>query len=62
MEWWSVSEGLWTKVCVNRVLDHDTYSSHDASGKVYIDLKPLLNSYDAPSSISGWVGIDHLLR
>lgn len=25
-----------------RVLDHDTYTSHDAIGKVYIDLKPLL--------------------
>lgn len=35
-----------------RVLDHDTYSSHDAIGKVYIDLKPLLNT-NGPTSISG---------
>jgi len=36
----------------NRVLDHDTYSSHDAIGKVYIDLKPLVNK-NGPSSING---------
>lgn len=35
-----------------RVLDHDTYSSHDAIGKVYIDLKPLLNP-NGPTSING---------
>jgi hypothetical protein len=39
-----------------RVLDHDTYSSHNSIGKVYIDLKPLLNR-DGPSSISGWFPI-----
>jgi len=39
-----------------RVLDHDTYSSHDAIGKVYIDLKPLLNK-DGPNSIYGWFPI-----
>jgi hypothetical protein len=39
-----------------RVLDHDTYSSHDAIGKVYIDLKPLLNSNGA-TSINGWFPI-----
>ena len=25
-----------------RIMDHDTYSSNDAIGKVYIDLNPLL--------------------
>ena len=39
-----------------RVLDHDTYSSHDAIGKVYIDLKPLLNA-NGPSLINGWFPI-----
>ena len=39
-----------------RVLDHDTYSSHDAIGKVYIDLKPLLNKH-GPNSITGWFPI-----
>ncbi|XP_052800135.1 C2 domain-containing protein 5-like isoform X2 [Mya arenaria] len=36
-----------------RVLDHDTYSAHDAIGKVYIDLNPLLVK-ESPSIISGW--------
>ncbi|XP_064634229.1 C2 domain-containing protein 5-like isoform X3 [Lineus longissimus] len=36
-----------------RVLDHDTYSAHDAIGKIYIDLNPLL-ARDTASSISGW--------
>ncbi|XP_052271067.1 C2 domain-containing protein 5-like isoform X5 [Dreissena polymorpha] len=36
-----------------RVLDHDTYSAHDAIGKVYIDLNPLLVK-ESPSVISGW--------
>ena len=36
-----------------RVLDHDTYSAHDAIGKVYIDLNPLLVK-DSPSVITGW--------
>ena len=40
----------------SRVLDHDTYSSHDAIGKVYIDLKPLLNS-NGPSILNGWFPI-----
>jgi hypothetical protein len=39
-----------------RVLDHDTYSSHDAIGKVYIDLKPLLNPI-GPGSIDGFLPI-----
>jgi hypothetical protein len=39
-----------------RVLDHDTYSSHDAIGKVYIDLKPLLNP-SGPASIDGFIPI-----
>ena len=39
-----------------RVLDHDTYSSHDAIGKLYIDLDPLLNKGNA-SMISGWFPI-----
>lgn len=41
-----------------RVLDHDTYSAHDAIGKVYIDLNPLLTSNkDSPTVISGWFPI-----
>ncbi|XP_060064519.1 C2 domain-containing protein 5-like, partial [Ylistrum balloti] len=39
-----------------RVLDHDTYSAHDAIGKVYIDLNPLLTK-DNPHVISGWFPI-----
>ncbi|XP_021377240.1 C2 domain-containing protein 5-like isoform X2 [Mizuhopecten yessoensis] len=39
-----------------RVLDHDTYSAHDAIGKVYIDLNPLLTK-DNPHIISGWFPI-----
>lgn len=39
-----------------RVLDHDTYSAHDAIGKVYIDLNPLLNRKKG-SLISGWYPI-----
>jgi hypothetical protein len=38
------------------VLDHDTYSSHDAIGKVYIDLKPLLNP-SGPTAIDGFIPI-----
>lgn len=38
---------------IPRVLDHDTYSAHDAIGKVYIDLNPLLVK-DSPSVITGW--------
>ena len=41
-----------------RVLDHDTYSAHDAIGKVYIDLNPLLiSTKDSPEVISGWFPI-----
>ncbi|KAK3095112.1 hypothetical protein FSP39_010454 [Pinctada imbricata] len=39
-----------------RVLDHDTYSAHDAIGKVYVDLNPLLTK-DMPNVISGWFPI-----
>ncbi|KAL3842209.1 hypothetical protein ACJMK2_020248 [Sinanodonta woodiana] len=39
-----------------RAFDHDTYSSHDVIGKVYIDLNPLLMK-DGPSVISGWFPI-----
>ncbi|KAK2175121.1 hypothetical protein NP493_746g01027 [Ridgeia piscesae] len=39
-----------------RVLDHDTYSAHDAIGKVYIDLDPLL-SKENTSVFSGWFPI-----
>ena len=42
--------------CLDRVLDHDTYSAHDAIGKVYIDLNPLLAKEHA-SVISGWFPI-----
>ena len=39
-----------------RVLDYDTYSAHDAIGKVYIDLTPLLTN-DLPYVICGWFPI-----
>ena len=42
--------------CDRRVLDHDTYSAHNAIGKVYIDLNPLLTRKKA-SIISGWYPI-----
>ncbi len=38
------------------MLDHDTYSAHDAIGKVYVDLNPLLTK-DKPLFISGWFPI-----
>ena len=38
------------------MLDHDTYSSHDAIGKVYVDLNPLLTR-DHGAMISGWFPI-----
>ena len=40
----------------SRVLDHDTYSSHDSIGKVYIDLNPLLMR-EHGTMISGWFPI-----
>ncbi|XP_064599644.1 C2 domain-containing protein 5-like isoform X2 [Liolophura sinensis] len=40
-----------------RVLDYDTYSAHDAIGKVYIDLNPLLTKDEAPGMINGWFPI-----
>ncbi|XP_071964071.1 C2 domain-containing protein 5-like isoform X2 [Antedon mediterranea] len=39
-----------------RVMDYDTYSSHDVIGKLYIDLNPLLWNEGA-SNISGWFPI-----
>ena len=51
---WSVKSLI--PVFVFRVLDHDTYSAHDAIGKVYIDLNPLLAKEHA-SVISGWFPI-----
>jgi len=39
-----------------RVLDHDTYSAHDAIGKVYIDIDPLLDP-DFSGSLYGWFPI-----
>ena len=39
-----------------RVLDHDTYSAHDAIGKVYIDIDPLLD-FDSTHTLSGWFPI-----
>ena len=43
-------------ISLYRVLDHDTYSSHDAIGKVYVDLNPLLTR-DHGAMISGWFPI-----
>jgi len=40
----------------DRVLDHDTYSAHDAIGRVYIDLNPLLIRRK-DNIISGWYPI-----
>lgn len=36
-----------------RVLDHDTYSAHDAIGRVYFDLTPLLQT-EHKRNLSGW--------
>jgi len=49
-----------------RVMDHDTYSAHDAIGKVYLDLNPLLCQREETAStnattsgvvLSGWLPI-----
>lgn len=40
----------------SRVLDYDVYSSHDAIGRVYVDLTPMLNTRGA-SHIAGWLPI-----
>jgi hypothetical protein len=37
-------------------MDYDTISAHDAIGKVYIDLTPLVLD-DGPKAISGWYPI-----
>ena len=39
-----------------RVLDHDTYSAHDAIGKVYVDVDPLLQP-ESLHSLGGWFPI-----
>ncbi|XP_077991770.1 C2 domain-containing protein 5-like isoform X2 [Glandiceps talaboti] len=39
-----------------RIMDYDTYSAHDAIGKLYIDLNPLLWK-DGVVGISGWFPI-----
>nr|CDS33970.1 C2 calcium dependent membrane targeting [Hymenolepis microstoma] len=36
-----------------RVLDHDTYSAHDTIGRVYFDLRPLLQT-EQKRNLSGW--------
>ncbi|XP_076811783.1 C2 domain-containing protein 5-like isoform X2 [Clavelina lepadiformis] len=36
-----------------RVLDHDTYSAHDAIGKIYIDIDPLLDD-ESSHVLCGW--------
>ena len=47
-------------------MDHDTYSAHDAIGKVYLDLNPLLCQREETAStnattsgvvLSGWLPI-----
>ena len=49
-------------VCVylyltHRVMDHDLYSAHDAIGRVYIILNPLVESGSTHSSLEGWFPI-----
>uniref|UniRef100_F6W790 C2 domain-containing protein n=1 Tax=Ciona intestinalis TaxID=7719 RepID=F6W790_CIOIN len=39
-----------------RVLDHDTYSTHDVIGKVYLDIDPLLDPQSS-HSLCGWFPI-----
>jgi hypothetical protein len=47
---------FWNTSVLLRVLDHDTYSAHDAIGKVYIDLNPLLTK-ERTMVINGWFPI-----
>lgn len=35
------------------MLDHDTYSAHDAIGRVYFDLTPLLQT-EQKRTLNGW--------
>jgi len=37
-----------------RIMDHDTYTAHDAIGKVYIPLNSLASSDSPVTSLSGW--------
>lgn len=38
-------------------MDHDTYTAHDAIGKVYIPLSSLVSSDSTLTSMSGWYPI-----
>ena len=38
-------------------MDHDTYTAHDAIGKVYIPLSSLASSDSPLTSMSGWYPI-----
>ena len=40
-----------------RLMDYDTYSAHDAIGKVYICLNPLVDSSSATTMMEGWFPI-----
>ncbi|XP_065911628.1 C2 domain-containing protein 5-like [Dysidea avara] len=40
-----------------RIMDHDTYTAHDAIGKVYIPLNSLASSDSPVASLSGWYPI-----
>ncbi|VDD82921.1 unnamed protein product [Mesocestoides corti] len=46
-------EALLEETLQVRVLDHDTYSAHDAIGRVYFNLMPLFQM-DQKRSLSGW--------
>ena len=40
-----------------RIMDHDTYTAHDAIGKVYIPLSSLASADTPLTSMSGWYPI-----
>ncbi|KAL5962088.1 C2 domain-containing protein 5 [Taenia solium] len=46
-------EALLEEALQVRVLDHDTYSAHDAIGRVYFDLAPLLQT-EQKRTLHGW--------
>nr|CDS15592.1 C2 calcium dependent membrane targeting [Echinococcus granulosus] len=46
-------EALLEEALQVRVLDHDTYSAHDAIGRVYVDLTPLLQT-EQKRTLNGW--------
>lgn len=46
-------ESLQEEALQVRVLDHDTYSAHDAIGRVYFDLTPLLQA-EQRRNLNGW--------